>query len=173
MPTWGVCPVQQLRCSGPATSCFTTFSTVHCRLHNTLIYTAAALAMVLTAMAHRRLTLGWKSAEPSLHGCQKRFAFFDDIGGELRPVGAADVLRRMGRSGRDEQHIAGLDRHRLAANLVLERAFDNVDNLFARMRMHRGDISGIEIDAHLDDLASGCAEIVALQVGAFGSRLLC
>ena len=34
------------------------------------------------------------------------------------------------------------------------------------------DISRVEVDAHLDDLASGGAEIVPLQVGSFGSRLL-
>jgi hypothetical protein len=35
-----------------------------------------------------------------------------------------------------------------------------------------GDISRVEIDAYLNDLASGNAEIVPLQVGSFGSRLL-
>jgi len=35
-----------------------------------------------------------------------------------------------------------------------------------------GDISRVEVDPHLDDLASGNAEIVSLQVGSFGSRLL-
>src|SRR5262245_62213012 len=30
----------------------------------------------------------------------------------------------------------------------------------------------IEVNAYLHDLASGCAEVVPLQVGAFGSRLL-
>jgi hypothetical protein len=33
----------------------------------------------------------------------KRLAFFDDIRGELRCAAAADVLRRVDRSGRDEQ----------------------------------------------------------------------
>jgi hypothetical protein len=38
--------------------------------------------------------------------------------------------------------------------------------------MLRGDISRVEVDAHLDNLAAGGAEIVPLQVGSFGSRLL-
>src|SRR5262245_62573267 len=76
-------------------------------------------------------------AKPSLHQGEKWLAFFDNIRGELRPVGAADVLRRMRCSGRDEEDVAGLDRRLLAADLVLERAFDNIDDLFARMCMHR------------------------------------
>src|SRR5215470_12795762 len=68
----------------------TTFSMVPCRLYSTgLICTAAALTMVLTTMALQMVTL---SAQPSFHWCEKWLAFFDDIGGELRPVGAADVL---------------------------------------------------------------------------------
>src|SRR5215472_263364 len=98
--------------------------------------------------------------------------FFDDVRGELRPICAADVPRQVRSSGRDEQDVAGLDPRQLAADLVLQRAFDDIDDLFARMRMHRGDISRVEVDAHLDDLASGSAEIMALQVGSFGSRLL-
>src|SRR5690349_20588538 len=106
-------------------------------------------------------------ADVSPHRGEKRLASFNHIGGELRPVGAADVLRRMRRSGRDEQYVAGLDRHRLAADLVFEGALDNVDDLFARMRVHRRDVSGVKVDAYLEDLASGHAEIVALQVSAF------
>jgi len=41
------------------------------------------------------------------------------------------------------------------------------------VRVPGGDISRVEVDPHLDDLASGNAEIVSLQVGSFGSRLLC
>ena len=33
--------------------------------------------------------------------------------------------------------------------------------------------SRVEVDAHLDDLASGDAEIVPLEIGALDSRLLC
>ena len=39
----------------------------------------------------------------------ERLPFLDDIRGELRPVAAADVLRRVDRSGRDEQDVAGLE----------------------------------------------------------------
>src|SRR5262245_19475051 len=72
----------------------------------------------------------------SLHHCEQRFPFLDDIRGELRPVAAADVLRRVDRPGRDKQDVAGLKRHRrLAFDLILQRAFEDIDDLFARMRM--------------------------------------
>jgi len=40
------------------------------------------------------------------------------------------------------------------------------------MRVHRGDMSRVEVDSDLDDLASGNAEIMALKVRAFCSGLL-
>ena len=46
------------------------------------------------------------SAGRSLDHREERLPFFDDIRGELRPVAAADVLRRVDRSGRDEQDCA-------------------------------------------------------------------
>jgi hypothetical protein len=40
------------------------------------------------------------------------------------------------RSGWDEQDVAGLERHRrLARNLILHQAFEDMDDLFARMRV--------------------------------------
>src|SRR5215213_8517863 len=85
----------------------------------------------------------------------------------------ADVLRRVDRAGRDEQEVAGLERHRrLALDLILQRAFEDIDDLFARMRVLAERRSRVEVDAHLDDLASGNAEIVPLKLGALDSRLL-
>src|SRR5215831_11691514 len=40
----------------------------------------------------------------SLDQCEQRLPFFDDIGGKLHPLAAADGLRRVNRSGRDEEH---------------------------------------------------------------------
>jgi len=40
------------------------------------------------------------------------------------------------------------------------------------MRVLGGDNSRVKVDAQLDDLASGNAEIMPLQVSSFGSRLL-
>src|SRR5262245_39782357 len=109
----------------------------------------------------------------SLDQLDERLSFFDDVRGELGPVAAADVLRRVDRSGRDEQDVAGLERdRRLALDLVLQRAFDDIDDLFARMPVLGKRHSRVEVDAHLDDLAAGDAEIVPLEVGAFDSRLL-
>src|SRR5262245_4631417 len=100
-----------------------------------------------------------RRSEPSLHRCEQWLAFFDDVGGELRPVARTDVLRRMRCSSRDKKDVASLDRYLLAANLVFERTFDNVDDFFARMRVHRGGVPRIEVNAYLHDLASGCAEV--------------
>src|SRR5258705_12027177 len=117
-------------------------------------------------LALRRSLAHWRS----LHQRDQRFPFFDDVRGELRRVVAADVLRRVDRSSRDEQDVTGLETHRrLALDLILQRAFEHVDDLFARMRMPRGDISRVEIDAHLANLASGPAEAEPLQPGSFVS----
>ena len=67
----------------------------------------------------------------SLHQRDERLPFLDDIRGELRPVAAADVLNPVDRSGRDEEDVAGLIRRwRLALDLILQRAFEDVDDLF-------------------------------------------
>src|SRR6266850_87332 len=103
--------------------------------------------------------------QPSLHQSEKRLAFLDDVGGELAPVDAAGVPGRMGRVGRNEQDVAGLERdRRLVADLILERAFEDINDLFAGMRMLAERHAGGEVDADLDGLATGRAEIVPLQV---------
>ena len=56
--------------------------------------------------------------------------------------------------------------------MILEQAFDGIDDLFARMAVLGGDHPGGKIDAHLDDLASGDAQIVPLEIGALDSRQL-
>src|SRR5882724_5619912 len=115
----------------------------------------------------------WPAPHRSLGQYDERFAFFDDIRAELRGVATADILRRVNRPGGDEQEAAGLERHRrLALDLILQRAFEHIDDLFARMRVPAECRSLGEIDACLDDLESGSAEIVPLQIGALGARLL-
>src|ERR1700738_5046243 len=79
----------------------------------------------------------------------------------------------MDRSGRDEQDVAGLARYRrLALDLILQRAFEDIDDLFARMPVLPELSSRVEPHARLDDLASGDAEIVPLEIGALDSRVL-
>src|SRR5712664_4446464 len=52
--------------------------------------------------------------------CDEGLPFFDDVRGELRSVAAAEVLRAVDGSCRDEQDV-GLDRpRRLALDLILE-----------------------------------------------------
>src|SRR5262245_51789521 len=78
-----------------------------------------------------------------LQHSEERFPLFDEIRGELRRVAAADVLHYMDRSGRDEQEVAVLECHRrLALHLILQRAFEDVDDFFARMRVHGRDPRG-------------------------------
>src|SRR5262245_28981021 len=112
-------------------------------------------------------------SSPRLTQHDERLPFFDDVRGELRRVAAADILRRMDLSGRDEQDLAGLKCHRrLAVDLILQQAFDDVGDLFARMTVRGERRSRGKVDAHLDELASGGAEIVSLEIGAPDSRLL-
>src|SRR6187402_3693651 len=47
-------------------------------------------------------------ALPLLHQREERLALFDDVGGKLTAGDAAGVAGRMDRSGRNEQHVAGL-----------------------------------------------------------------
>jgi hypothetical protein len=71
------------------------------------------------------------------------------------------------RFGRDEEDLASLDcRRRLVLDLLLLRAFEDIDGLFARMPVPRGRASPIDLDPGLDDLAPGNAEIVILEIGA-------
>src|SRR4249919_2385691 len=113
----------------------------------------------------------WPRQQPSLHQCEWRFPFFEDIRGKLLRDAAADVLRRVDRSGWDEEDVAGLERHwRLALDLILQRALEDIDDLFARMRVLAEGRSRVEVNAYLEGLASGDAEIVPLQVRALDSR---
>src|SRR5688500_18059600 len=103
----------------------------------------------------------------SLHQHDERLPFFDDIRGELRPGNAANVPRRVNGSSRNEHDISGFQRHwQVVVDLILQRSLDHVDDLFARMPMLAERRSRSELDAHLDDFASGRAEIVSLKIRA-------
>ena len=70
----------------------------------------------------------------SLSQFEERLSFFREVRGEFEGVTAADVLHRMDCSVRDEQDLAGLERHwRPAVELILQHAFDDVDELFTWM----------------------------------------
>ena len=60
----------------------------------------------------------------------------------------------------------------LPSTCVLQRTFEDVDNLFAWMRVPAECHPGVELDAHLDDLASRSGKIVPLEIGAPDARLL-
>src|SRR6202042_594303 len=62
-------------------------------------------------------------------------------------------------------HLGGL-----AVDLVLQRAFQDVDDLLTRMGVPDRGRARLDVDARLDHLASGDGEVVALQAGAPQSR---
>ena len=55
---------------------------------------------------------------------------------------------------------------------ILQQTFDDIDDLFARMRVTGGHHSRGELDEHLDHLTSRDAEIVPLEIGALDARRL-
>jgi hypothetical protein len=70
----------------------------------------------------------------SLDQHDERLPFFHDIRGQLRPVAIAYVLHRVDRFSRDEKDLARVDRRGwLVLDLILQRPFEDVDDLFARM----------------------------------------
>src|SRR5689334_19612259 len=109
----------------------------------------------------------------SLDDRDEGLALFDDVRTELRSVDRADVLRRVDRSGRNEQDLTGLQRYRrLALDLVLQRPLDDVDDLLAEMRVPGEGHPGIEVHAHLDLLAPGNAHLVPPELLSPCSGLL-
>jgi hypothetical protein len=109
----------------------------------------------------------------SLDEHEERLAFFDDISGKFCRVGGAYVLHRVDRFGRDEKDLARVDRRRgLVLDLVLQRPFEDIDDLLARMLVLDGRRFRANVHAVLDDLASGYAEILLLEIGALDSRRL-
>src|SRR5215212_866623 len=109
----------------------------------------------------------------SLDQHDERLPFFDDVRGELRRVGGAHILHRVDRFGRHEEDLARLERRRwLALEPILQRPFQDIDDLFARMLVLEGWRFRADVHAVLDDFASGNAEIVLLEIGALDSRRL-
>jgi hypothetical protein len=76
-------------------------------------------------------------------------------------------------SSRDSQGLADVEGLcRLAFDLILQRPFEDVDDLFTRMRVLDQWRFRADVDARLDHLASWDAEILLLQIGAPQSRPL-
>src|SRR4051812_28446935 len=86
--------------------------------------TRARIARFITVSSRvllARSRSGVRSLDRGAHRTEheQRLAFLDEIRGKLRRVAGADILRGVDRSGRDEQHLAGLERHRrLTLNLI-------------------------------------------------------
>src|SRR5262249_53191209 len=103
----------------------------------------------------------------SLDERDERLALFDDVRRELRRVFGADVADTVDGSGRNEQDVPCAERRRLpAVDLVLQGPFEDVDDLFARMRVPDERRLRGEVDAVLDDLSSRDAQRVSLEIGA-------
>src|SRR5262245_22451501 len=113
---------------------------------------------------------GGRSARAALSRCrsldddEERLALLDEVGGELGAVAGADVPHRVDGLGRHDQGLAGFVRlRRPAVDRVLERAFEDVDDLLARVHVPDGGSLRAELDPILDQLAPGDAEVVVLQ----------
>src|SRR5687767_2736714 len=95
---------------------------------------------------------------------QQRLIFLHDVGCKFCCVAAADILRRMKYSRRYKQYIPRLERNRwLSLHLVLERAFDHIDDLFTRVSVHAKCFPFRKVDAYLPGFLSFGAQIVTLQ----------
>ena len=115
------------------------------------------------------------SVLPSVVGeHQERLTRLDDVGGELCRVAVADVFHRVDPLGRNHQRLAGgvgLCSH--AVDRVFQLALQDVDDLFTRMPVSKRPDFLANLDAVLDDHATGGAEVVLLQIGSLDSgRLL-
>jgi len=64
------------------------------------------------------------------------------------------------------------DHRRSALDLILDGAFEDIEDLFARMRVLWERHSRRKLEAYLNDLASGDAQIVPLEFETGESRLL-
>jgi len=79
----------------------------------------------------------------------------------------------MNSSGGNEQHFTWPESDWwFALDLILEHTFDDIGDLFARVRMLAERRAGSEIDECLYDFASGDAQIVPLEIGALDTGLL-
>lgn len=84
--------------------------------------------------------------------------FLDDVCCELGPLPGADVSHRVDRFGRYHQGVAGVVRcRRLAVDRALERSFEDMDDLFARMLVSDERSLRSNFDEVLDGLTSGDA----------------
>jgi hypothetical protein len=105
---------------------------------------------------------------------EERLAFLNGIRGEFRPLAAADIPGRMNCPGGNEQDVTSLERYgRLALDLVLQGAFQDVDGLFARVGVLAKRGSRVEVNARLHHFAAGNAQVVPLEFGALDARRLC
>src|SRR5262249_17516188 len=73
----------------------------------------------------------------------------------------------------DHQSLAGAVRPRLhAVNLILERALDDIDDLFARMPVPDGLRRRADLDSVLDHLTPRSVQVVVLKIGPLDARCL-
>ena len=76
-------------------------------------------------------------------------------------------------AGRDEKYLARVQRDgRAAVDLIHERSLDDINDLFAGMRVIPKRDAGCELDTRLNHLAAGNAQIMPLQIFALDAGLL-
>src|SRR5262245_53256556 len=98
---------------------------------------------------------------------EERLPLLDDVRRELGGHAGADVPHRVHGLGRHGQRVAGAGRdRRLTVDVVLKRPLEDVDDLLARVLVPDVRRLRADLDAVLDDFASGDAEVVTLKIGA-------
>src|SRR5262249_57453295 len=105
---------------------------------------------------------------------RKRFALLDDVVGEDAGGGGAAVCRVVDSAGRNKERASRAECHRgLSVLLEDDRAFENVADLFARMRVPPDGAAWLKLGHSGDRLVTGHGQITLLEHRAFETALLC
>src|ERR1700709_1678743 len=73
----------------------------------------------------------------------------------------------MDRTGWDEVAFAGLECDWwLAVDVIFHQAFEDIDDLFAGMRVSGSGYAGVDVNADLEGFVAGDTEVVSLKIGA-------
>src|SRR6185369_15801818 len=101
-----------------------------------------------------------------LGGTRDRLSGLDDVGREHHGLAATDVAPVVHHAGGSEEHLARLHHpRRLPLDHQLERPFDHVAELFARMGMPARLAAGDELRTCDDGMTPVRAEVLVLHYG--------
>src|SRR5690348_475500 len=104
-------------------------------------------------------------------GRGERLALLDDVRREHLGAPLAGVLRRVHRSTREVEAVAGLEvLHRLALDLERDLALEDVGDLLARMRVLAHRTAGLEVGAREHHLIARIGAVMPVQLDALEAR---